>query len=120
MVSFEERKKVAAKLREIRGKMEDERPPATPWAAAVLYLQRIGRCVELDEFGNLFYRLADLIDVPICHDTRADDWQTFECSECGTIVEHNIDTYGNLIYSADTREEREIKYCPYCGAEVER
>lgn len=119
MISSEERKKIAAKLRAVRDDMENEKPPATPWAAAVVYLQRIGRCVELDKVGNLFYRLADLIDVPTCHDKRNDDWQTFECSECGTIVEHNVDEYGSLIYNADSWKEREIRYCPYCGAEVE-
>ena len=125
MIDSEERKKIAAKLRAVRDEMENEKPPATPWAAAVVYLQRIGRCVELDEVGNLFYRLADLIDVPTCHDMWSDDWQAFNCSECGTIVEYDLDSYGSLIYNRDEQKGKEIrhypiKYCPYCGAEVEQ
>ena len=39
MIDSEERKKVAAKLRAVRDEMENEKPPATPWVAAVVYLQ---------------------------------------------------------------------------------
>lgn len=74
--------------------------------------------IAIRDKKELLY-LAELIDPPTCHDTRDDDWQVFECSECGTIVEHNVDEHGELIYSADTWKDREIKYCPYCGAKVE-
>ena len=61
---------------------------------------------------DVFNRLADLIDRPICHDivshggmqpVGATQW--FECSECHCKAQ--TDKIGMA-----------LRFCPYCGAEV--
>ena len=106
MISNKEREEIAAKLRAVRDEMEKEKLPAHPFAAAVVYLQRIASCIGLNESKNYFYRLADLIEPPTCQNVALDMShshapQGFQCSEC------------NFFYPMTG-----FKHCPNCGAKV--
>lgn len=65
-ITDKERREIAASLRQIRKKMDGEKPPQIPTLAAAVYLLRIAKAVKCGVSGALFYRLADLIDQPTC------------------------------------------------------
>lgn len=113
MPTNDDRRQIAERLRSRRKQMESERPPASKFLASFIYLVEIGRAVSLGEKGDLFNRLADLIepepertcgiDMPVI------DWETgetdYRCSSCG--------------FSADPQDWAETYvYCPHCGAKV--
>ena len=95
MISDEERRIVAANLRQYLKKYE------TPdWRAFCNIILGCGRLDNLRK-AQAFDRLADLIDRPTCHLVKDEDGRTI-CSECeGTAL-------GKL----------DAVYCPECGAEV--
>lgn len=68
--SRQERSEIAARLRNRRREMESEKPPADPIFAAFVYLTNVMGAVRVGEGGNLFNRLADLIDP----EERTDRW----------------------------------------------
>lgn len=111
-VTNSERREVAARLRDMRKRMDGETPPQGVTQAASEYLLRIACCVKLGSSGNLFNRLADLMDRPTCRNlakprgmapVETGDW--FECSECHCKARQNA--IGMV-----------VRYCPHCGAEV--
>lgn len=125
MITDEERRNVAERLRLKRKEMDNEEPPLGSGLASFVYLSRIARAVKLGEDGELFYRLADLIDRPTCHDLvehKQDPFIPgkrmvdgyFHCSDCGwdgQIWEHI--GFGDML-------AYEAVHCPKCGAIIER
>lgn len=111
MISDEERREVAARLR-----YEESADPGCLNMIGEWYLfsflQSINRAVDNGTEYRLRERLADLIDRPTCKNVH--DGREFECSGCGM--------QWHLLDRADGMEEwshvRNPRYCPNCGAEV--
>lgn len=61
-ITNDERREIAARLRQRSKEMDNEKPPRNMMLAAAVYLLEISTAVGCDESGELFYRLADLID----------------------------------------------------------
>lgn len=105
MISDEERREVAERLRSASARRGDE-----PWMVEDLMLALGFRCYE-DGEDRLFDRLADLIDVPTTVLDLTDAWRTvhgekvrgWKCRECGQGCE---EMYG------------EYQYCPHCRRKV--
>lgn len=77
-----------------------------------LSLQRNLAAITKAEDGSwrgVMRRLADLIDVPSCHNA-SDDEELFECSECGQKMP-TFDGDSDWI---------PVSYCPVCGRKVVR
>ena len=115
MISDEERREVARKLREdaANDKLREQ----------VFVEEIIAGCIGEtmhDEWGNvreveILTRLADLIDRPTCHNASGCD-DVFKCSECGAEFEPiavNGNEYGDVFYTP-----LKPLYCSACGAEV--
>ena len=103
MISDDERREVAERLRSASARRDD-----APWMVEDL-MQALGfRCYE-DGEDQLFDRLAELIERPTCSMEYRPEWsgdeiyptRAYECSECGHIV-----------------QDGKPDYCPGCGAEV--
>lgn len=113
-ITDEERREVARKLRAAREQMEEEAPPASLGGAMAAYLLRIAKCVGVGIDGNVFRRLADLIDRTTCRNVHGG--REFKCSRCGMTW--------RLLDKAEPLEEwahvRNPPFCPSCGAKVER
>ena len=62
-----------------------------------------------ETWANIVNYLADLIDVPSCHNV-SDDEELFECSECGQKMP-TFDGDSGWI---------PVSYCPVCGRKVVR
>lgn len=106
MPTSEERREVAAKLRESR-----EYISGLPYVSleqnAFKTFDRILECVGY-ESGNIFDYLADLVD-PTCHDVGDPyDGCCFECSRCGEMWE--------MICGSPS--DNGLNFCPHCGAMV--
>lgn len=97
MISDEERKIVAANLRQYLKKYE------TPdWRAFCNIILGSGRLDNLRK-AQAFDRLADLIDRPTCRKVIPNEMEGYVfCSKCG----------------AEIGEYSVPNYCPNCGAEV--
>lgn len=114
-ISNQERRKIAAQLRESRDYASCL--PKLPLAQnAIDVFERVLECVHY-ESGNVFDHLADLIDRPTCcnvYDEIYDEYEGgrcengFKCSKCGEIVE---DCEGYRVTGT-------FNYCPKCGREV--
>lgn len=109
MISNDERREIAERLRNASARRGDE-----PWMVEDLMLALGFRCYE-DGEDQLFDRLADLIDRPTCRNASGSD-DVFKCSECGAefeplAVEGN--EYGDMFYTPF-----KPLYCSVCGAEV--
>lgn len=108
MISNEQRREVAQKLRETKQECDQRE---TPWMAEDL-MQALGFTSYEDGEENIFDRLADLIDRPTCEldhidtDPAQDGYplRLHECSNCRRLC---YEIYG------------EFEYCPHCGAEVQ-
>ena len=105
MISNEERRNLASSLRHDASYGEGS---LSEWWARLQFI-----VLDEDDFPNpseVFERLADLIDRPICHDTNGvrvfND--CFACSECGSWFNTWDDNGGWAT----------VCYCPNCGAEV--
>ena len=108
MISDEERRRVAARLR-----YEESADPGclntfVDWYLISL-LQSISKAVELVPGQCLRYRLADLIERPTCENGERLNERTFLCSACG---------YEAYTYSDSNCNPHDFSYCPDCGAEV--
>nr|DAG15081.1 MAG TPA: DNA-directed RNA polymerase [Caudoviricetes sp.] len=106
MVTDDERREVAAKLRE---------PKESLLAYADEELIRLRREVGCAPRQNLYERIADLIDRPTCNDV-GDDWE-FHCSACGCELDIREMEVGEPTMWKDGAAQVP-KYCPSCGAEV--
>lgn len=105
-ITDKERREIAASLRQIRKKMDGERPPQIPTLAAAVYLLRIAKAVKCGVSGALFYRLADLIDQPTCTFDGTCDRIGYVCSNCGNTVD-DMALFGY-----------KFQFCPHCGAKI--
>lgn len=101
MITNNERREAAARLRDFS---EEGSPADIIYGGTECYDQMLV-CVlrQIVGKGDLFERLADLIDRPTCHLIEDDEGCT-ACSECGCSA---------LCMSS-------ASYCPDCGAEVVR
>lgn len=100
--SRQERSEIAARLRNRRREMESEKPPANPIFAAFVYLTNVMGAVRVGGGGNLFNRLADLIEPEERTCRMIDNGVELCCSECDG--RHSYDD--------------EPDYCMRCGAKV--
>ena len=108
MISDEERREVAARLR-----YEESADPGClnmigEWYL-ISFLQSIDRAVDNGTEYRLRERLADLIDRPTCENDERLNERTFLCSVCG---------YEAYTYSDSNCNPHDFSYCPDCGAEV--
>lgn len=97
------RVEVAKKLRKIgneMGSIDDCYETAFEEIDAVIYN---------GGYDNVFQRLADLID-PVCHLVKSndDDGIKYTCSNCGQFHVKELQLLNGF------------KYCPVCGARIER
>ena len=115
-ITDKERREIAARLRQRRKEMDNEKPPQGYLFAAAVYLLEISRAVKCGESGALFYRLADLIDRQTCTFYGTPERIGYVCSNCGQTFTRRplmAHAFGN-----DTQVEIPFRFCPYCGAEV--
>lgn len=108
MISDEERREVAARLR-----YEESADPGCLNMIGEWYLfsflQSINRAVDNGTEYRLRERLADLIERPTCENGERLNERTFLCSACG---------YEAYTYSDSNCNPHDFSYCPDCGAEV--
>ena len=105
MPANDERREVAARIRELRKHVWDE--------SSVFDL--LGCAVEergIDDTDQLFARLADLIEPEertcrLTYDTVHDD---MVCSSCGAWLD--------MVAYSELETSGQIRYCPACGARV--
>lgn len=100
--SRQDRSEIAARLGNRRREMESEKPPADPIFAAFVYLTNVMGAVRVGGGGNLFNRLADLIEPEERTCRMIDNGVELCCSECDG--RHSYDD--------------EPDYCMRCGAKV--
>lgn len=105
MISDEERREVAERLRSASARRGD-----VPWMVEDLMLALGFRCYE-DGEDQLFDRLADLIDRPTCDVRMGVTGHVGVCMRCGAMVEMRAAVF-------DATEALPTRYCPNCGAEV--
>lgn len=108
MISDEERRESARKLREI-----EERTLLDLADGELLDLLAVA--VGFDRYGSksfddgLFERIAELVDRPTCKNSEdLYDGSFFECSECGERWE----------LTCGSPADNNLNFCPRCGAEV--
>lgn len=105
MISDEERKIVAANLRQYLKKYE------TPdWRAFCNIILGSGRLDNLRK-AQAFDRLADLIDRPTCTVSMGVTGHVGVCMRCGAMIETRAAVF-NAIEALPTR------YCPNCGVKL--
>ena len=115
MVSDDERREIAASLRESR-EFISCLPYASVGENAFATLDRILACVGYER-GNIFDYLADLIDRGTCRNVSKTDGG-FECSECklkAEIVGEDCNEYGE-VFSTPLMP----RFCLFCGRKVVR
>ena len=113
MISDNERREIATRLRESR-EFISCLPKTTLEQNAFDTFELILACIGYEQ-GNLFDRLADLIDCPTCENADG-RWDIFECSACGCKVELTVEAYTE--YGDPVHVAFIPSYCPSCGAEV--
>lgn len=111
MISDEERREVARKLRSLDEHIEGMPLMCTKQEHNAMALRAIRAVVGK---GDIFHLLADLIDRPTCRNIYAETEgmsgceNGFKCSECGNMVEDH----------EGYRISGEFNYCSKCGAMV--
>ena len=113
MISNDERREIAARLRESR-EFISSLPKTTPEKNVFDTFELILTCIGY-EAGNLFDYLAKLIDRPTCENIN-EHYDVFECSECHCKVEvmgECRSEYGGIFHAPFLPS-----YCPSCGAEA--
>lgn len=103
MISNEERRAAAARLRQFLSMSQSEH------ACGYDGLQTVGSLVGTSVGENILARLADLIDRPTCKNLATKPADELLCSECGEHVD--------IAYMENT-DDYHARYCPNCGAEV--
>lgn len=101
-VSDEERRKVAARMREYDVSAFKE-------SAIVPFLDCLGAGYK--DWRDILAELADLIDRPTCRLERVSQ-STLKCTSCGNL----FDCY--TIGGGDDYQAEWYRFCPWCGAEV--
>lgn len=107
MISNEERREVARKLRSLDEHIEGMPLMCTKQEHNAMALRAIRAVVGK---GDIFHLLADLIDRPTCKLIENDQHRYLPCSRCGAFI--RWDAVTNLTGVVPTR------YCPNCGADV--
>lgn len=115
MISNEERREIAARLRELADANE-----------GCLGMERVNRVLRdgqailgtsgLASVADVLRRHADLIDRPTCKNADS-HYDVFECSECrckAEVISECGNEYGELFHVPYMPS-----YCPACGAKVE-
>lgn len=108
-ISNQERRKIAAQLRESRDYVSCL-PKLSLAQNAIDVFERMLECVHY-ESGNVFDHLADLIDRPTCDVRMGVTGHIGVCTRCGAMVEMRAAVF-------DAIEALPTRYCPNCGAEV--
>lgn len=134
MISDDERREVAARLRELPS---DTYAAIKEWVQGGLFIDAsIGDEADYSQIRNAVFgcfpaehmhpgdyeelheRLADLIDRPTCHDVADFDRESFKCSRCGFRV-LSIDGAPDAAKLVGTKGGViDFGYCPNCGAVV--
>lgn len=109
MISNDERREIAERLRNASARRGDE-----PWMVEDLMLALGFRCYE-DGEDQLFDRLADLIDRSTCKNADS-HYDVFECSLCHCKVELITEVCNE--YGDPFNVPFIPSYCPNCGAEA--
>lgn len=104
MISNEQRREVAGKLRSLDENIDGVPLMCTKQEHNAMALRAIRAVVGK---GDIFHLLADLIDRPTCRNVSADQ-NRFACSECG---------FEMPIWDGDGGWMA-FYFCPNCGAEV--
>lgn len=100
MISDDERRAVAARMREI---MRDD---PHGWLDVMVGKAVVGVMGDGEKIGET---VADLIDRPTCRNVAdPHDGSHFECSKCGERWE----------LTCGSPADNHLNYCPQCGAEV--
>lgn len=101
MISDEQRREIAARLRENVGLLSRLPNEYSIEVKSALVLSKLLDCIDC--FDNVFRHLADLIDRPTCRKVIPSEMEGYVfCSKCGA----EIGEYGVP------------NYCHNCGAEV--
>lgn len=108
MISNDERREVAVKLRELADTNE-----------GYLSMGRVNRVLRdgkailgtsgLASVADVLRRYADLIDPPTCKNLATHLVDELVCSSCGERVD---------IAYLDSDDDYRVRYCPGCGAKV--
>ena len=134
MISDDERREVAARLRELPSDVYAARKE---WEEGGLFIDAslsdeadysqihntVFGCFPAEhmhpvDYEELHERLADLIDLPTCHDVADFDRESFKCSRCGFRV-LSIDGTPDAAKLVGTNGGVvDFGFCPNCGAEV--
>lgn len=103
MISDDERRAVAARMREI---MRDD---PHGWLDIMVGKAVVGVMGDGEKIGET---VADLIDRPTCRIGYVLGSADRSCSACGV-------TFSTGTYQGGDHEEHEFMFCPNCGAQVE-
>lgn len=120
MISDEERREVAKRLRNQLGYMRKN----AEWYEEDLDIEECGNraycniAASVEVCGNMFSgnyvhiveRLADLIDRPTCKNLATKTADELLCSECGEHVD---------IAHMESTDDYHARYCPKCGREID-
>ena len=113
MPTVDERRKVAARLREIRENLEETPAPSDLGEACFIYLSFIAKSIG---GGEIFTRLADLVepDERTCEMYRDEDG-VWHCKSCEDGADKITGSDGTLDNWCDSWHPN---YCPNCGCRV--
>lgn len=135
MISDNERREVAATLRGLKEHRDEAPLIFTEQVHNAMVLRAIRAVVGK---GDVFQRLADLIDRPTCKNVGGEK-HAFMCSKCGAYTtefshffapkeeQEKLKSELREVMGLDREETRFLsihssvpKHCPWCGAEVVR
>ena len=108
MISDQERREVAAKLRGLDERIDGVALMCTKLEHDAMALRAIRAVVGK---GDIFHLLADLIDRPTCDVRMGVTGHIGVCTRCGAMVEMRAAVF-------DALEALPTRYCANCGAEV--
>ena len=108
MISDQERREVAAKLRGLDERIDGVALMCTKLEHDAMALRAIRAVVGK---GDIFHLLADFIDRPTCDVRMGVTGRIGVCTRCGAMVEMRAAVF-------DALEALPTRYCPNCGAEV--
>lgn len=117
MITDEERRNVAANIRNAANRRKDDLnddPDYSPFAA--LYVVSCG-VRGFPRYKDLLH-LADLIDRPTCHNIADYTKESFRCSECGCRVLVPGDRPDGVLVVTSEAFPVDWYSCPVCGAVV--